>query len=493
MRQTDGTNTIDFQYDAGGRLVGFLCNEVPYYYLRNVLNDISGVVDGDGNVVAKYRYDAYGNTILASGTMAEINPIRYRGYYYDTETNWYYLQSRYYNPEWCRFISPDNLFIAGDAITGSNMYAYCNDNPILYVDPTGTAAEESFWGNVIGNAIWASAKLKSYVYLPVSWAAGALSHSALVTVKSNEKLNVESVAELPTVANALPIVKEKIADKAMPRVFAWAQEKFPVTTSTFNAPTGLRHFMPINMEFGAEWASYLLGFKYCEYGKYVNYTSSTDTPMWQSVVGYSPVYDFFFSVGGPIFKDKYPFMGNDNKYYIIWIWKADYWNLGAGAEIGIYSTDNPDNVEQEFYEVDTNLRLQVDMTVKYKTLGLFEKTLNHFEQENWWVCSFTPEVQLPNLNWLSVDLKVKFKDESLMTPFYLKKEDLDGDVDEWDEISWTDVAYTERATGHESHRCGCEHPALCACKDIYSCCSSPCMYYTENGDEFSGYQFNINY
>ena len=214
MRQTDGTNTIDFQYDAGGNLVGFLYNGVPYYYLRNVLNDISGVVDGDGNVVAKYRYDAYGNTILATGTMAEINPIRYRGYYYDTETNWYYLESRYYNPEWCRFISPDSLFVAGDAITGSNMYAYCNDNPILYVDPTGTAAEESFWGNVIGNAIWASAKIKSYVYLPVSWAAGALSHSALVTVKSNEKLNVESVAEIPTVANALPIVKEKIADKA---------------------------------------------------------------------------------------------------------------------------------------------------------------------------------------------------------------------------------------------------------------------------------------
>ncbi|MBR4049327.1 MAG: DNRLRE domain-containing protein [Clostridia bacterium] len=489
MRQTDGTNTIDFQYDAGGNLVGFLYNGVPYYYLRNVLNDISGVVDGDGNVVAKYRYDAYGNTILATGTMAEINPIRYRGYYYDTETNWYYLESRYYNPEWCRFISPDSLFVAGDAITGSNMYAYCNDNPILYVDPTGTAAEESFWGNVIGNAIWASAKIKSYVYLPVSWAAGALSHSALVTVKSNEKLNVESVAEIPTVANALPIVKEKIADKAMPRVFAWAQEKFPVTTSTFNVPTGLRHFMPINMEFGAEWASYLLGFKYCEYGKYVNYTSSTDTPMWQSVVGYSPVYDFFFSVGGPIFKDKYPFIGNDNKYYIIWIWKADYWNLGAGAEIGIYSTDNPNNVAQEFYEVDTNLRLHVDMTVKYKTLGLFEKTLNHFEQENWWVCSFTPKIQFPNINWLSVELKVKFNDDSLMTPFYdkWKKFDTSSDVnDDWDEVEMAPTPYISKETGHTTHKCNSEHPTECSCS--YTCCSKPCRYYSDNG-----YQFYINY
>lgn len=177
----------------------------------------------------------------------------------------------------------------------------------------------------------------------------------------------------------------------------------------------------------------------------------------------------------------------------MWIWKADYWNLGAGAEIGIYSTDNYDNFVQEFYEVDTNLRLQVDMTVKYKYLWLFERTLNQFEQENWLVCSFTPEVQLPNLNWLSVDLKVKFKDESLMIPFYKTKESLEKTDLKWDEVSWTDVAYTSRATGHESHRCACEHPALCVCKDIYSCCSSPCMYYTENGNEFSGYQFNINY
>ena len=80
-----------------------------------------------------------------------------------------------------------------------------------------------------------------------------------------------------------------------------------------------------------------------------------------------------------------------------------------------------------------------------------------------------------------------------MNPFYLKKEGLDGDENEWNEISWTDFTNTPRAAGHELHRCGCEHPALCVCKDIYSCCSSPCMYYTENGNEFSGYQFNINY
>ena len=77
--------------------------------------------------------------------MAELNPFRYRGYYYDNETGFYFLQSRYYNPEWRRFINPDTYFIAGeDVLNGSNMYAYCNGNPVMYKDPSGTGIKEIF-------------------------------------------------------------------------------------------------------------------------------------------------------------------------------------------------------------------------------------------------------------------------------------------------------------------------------------------------------------
>ena len=79
--------------------------------------------------------------MLATGSMAAINPVRYRGYYFDSEINWYYLESRYYNPEWRRFISPDCLFVAGDVVTGSNMYAYCNNNPTRDIDSTGSVPE----------------------------------------------------------------------------------------------------------------------------------------------------------------------------------------------------------------------------------------------------------------------------------------------------------------------------------------------------------------
>ena len=70
-----------------------------YYYDKNVLGDVMAIRDDNGNVVATYKYDAWGNITEQSGSMANVNPFRYRGYYYDVETGFYYLQTRYYDPE----------------------------------------------------------------------------------------------------------------------------------------------------------------------------------------------------------------------------------------------------------------------------------------------------------------------------------------------------------------------------------------------------------
>ena len=79
-----------------------------------------------------------------------INLIRYRGYYWDYETGYYWLQTRYYNPQWRRFLNADNRFIAGedvnDLLTASNMYAYCNGNPVMFVDPDGTSVIATILG-----------------------------------------------------------------------------------------------------------------------------------------------------------------------------------------------------------------------------------------------------------------------------------------------------------------------------------------------------------
>ena len=81
--------------------------------------------------------DAWGKLISSSGSLAEINPLRYRGYYYDTETGFYYLQSRYYDPVVSRFINADSFTSTGDGLLGYNMFAYCGNNPVCYSDPTG--------------------------------------------------------------------------------------------------------------------------------------------------------------------------------------------------------------------------------------------------------------------------------------------------------------------------------------------------------------------
>ena len=102
--------------------------------------------------VAHYAYDAYGNFEILQGkeenSIANINPFRYRGYYYDTETGLYYLISRYYDPETCRFISADSIeYLDPETLGGLNLYAYCGNNPVMSIDPDGLSWK-SFWKGV---------------------------------------------------------------------------------------------------------------------------------------------------------------------------------------------------------------------------------------------------------------------------------------------------------------------------------------------------------
>ena len=95
------------------------------------------LIDSAGETKATYSYDPYGQVLRANGAMAEINPLQYRGYYYESETGFYYLQSRYYNPVICRFINADSFVSTGQSFSGYNMFAYCNNNPVPNSDPTG--------------------------------------------------------------------------------------------------------------------------------------------------------------------------------------------------------------------------------------------------------------------------------------------------------------------------------------------------------------------
>ena len=140
MRESYGSNTLDFFYDANGTPYALKYNGTVYYYVTNLQGDVVQIVDSSGNSVANYEYDPYGKVISATGTLAEVNPIRYRGYYYDNETGLYYLQSRYYDPAIGRFVNADAYASTGQGLLGSNMFAYCGNNPINQDDPTGEVA-----------------------------------------------------------------------------------------------------------------------------------------------------------------------------------------------------------------------------------------------------------------------------------------------------------------------------------------------------------------
>ena len=136
------TTTLDFFYDESGRPFAF--NYTPegstpntYYYILNLQGDVVQIIDANGVMQAEYIYSPWGEIISAEGDLAEINPLRYRGYYYDSETGFYYLQSRYYDPENHRFINADSYASTGQGFLGVNMFAYCSNNPVNNFDNDG--------------------------------------------------------------------------------------------------------------------------------------------------------------------------------------------------------------------------------------------------------------------------------------------------------------------------------------------------------------------
>ncbi len=140
-----------YLYDENGSPIGMQCRTsamaegvfVNFFFEKNLFGDIVAVYNDSGVKVISYTYDAWGNhtsiwhNSSGNNIYAMYNPFRYRGYYYDAETDFYYLQSRYYDPVTGRFLNADGYINANGDLIGFNMYAYCSNNPVMYVDPTG--------------------------------------------------------------------------------------------------------------------------------------------------------------------------------------------------------------------------------------------------------------------------------------------------------------------------------------------------------------------
>lgn len=210
-----GNDTIYYIYDSTGSLIGLRYNENQYYYKKNIQGDIIGILDNNLEEVVKYTYDSWGkivsitdeqgNQITDPTHIGNINPYRYREYRYDSETGLYYLQSRYYNPEWGRFINFDNYGGQIGLLLSHNGYAYCGNNPANMLDNKGNFAV------VIGSVGWTAIKA---LLATVGVTVGSLIGGAIADEISNAREKVTTKENVDTV----PKQEEK-------KVQYWAADK----------------------------------------------------------------------------------------------------------------------------------------------------------------------------------------------------------------------------------------------------------------------------
>ena len=161
LREAWDGNTLVPLYDNEDSVCGILYNDNPYYFAKNQQGDIIAILDKDAQTVARYSYDAWGvctnattYTDLTNGIdIATVNPFRYRGYYYDKETSLYYLQSRYYDPNVCRFVSEDAVEVITLYDKFQNLYTYCANNSVFAYDTLGYFPIHLVVGTVAG-FIW---------------------------------------------------------------------------------------------------------------------------------------------------------------------------------------------------------------------------------------------------------------------------------------------------------------------------------------------------
>ena len=188
-QMTVGNDTLYFTYGLLGPTT-VTWNGTTYYYALNIQGDVVGIFNEEGNPVVTYAWDTgWGYNPIPEGVMAstlgELNPLRYRSYVYDSETGYYYLQSRYYDPEIGRFINADAFASTAQGLTGNNMFAYCGNNPVVRKDSTGAFWLSALVGavvNVVTTFVAAKATGQEYTWLDAGVAAVSGAANAIPVV-----------------------------------------------------------------------------------------------------------------------------------------------------------------------------------------------------------------------------------------------------------------------------------------------------------------------
>ena len=325
QKTSDGKGDMTFLHDDTGAYIGLIYEGVEYYYMKNVQGDIIGIVDAEGVIQAVYTYEPFGKLFsieTKSGflrydgdwSVGGMNPIRYRGYYYDYDTKLYYLNSRYYDPEVGRFISSDSVMGVNADMATYNLYAYCGNNPIIRCDVSGT-----HWDNIIDASLHIGNMLLLAVGIDTA-AVGAFF------------LNM-------------------------------SQDENGIYHASFNC--------------------------------------------WQQYAGYMYLYDVAFDIGTDMAAEEF-FFTYAGQGYTIWMWKGDYINFGAGAELGIYRGSSG------IRTVDKSLAMQMGMTLRYRG----DLIIDHYPEEyQWWITGFNPEYLNKHASDLTATFEVIFSNHEMYRAF----------------------------------------------------------------------------
>ncbi len=216
-------NIIQYYYNEAGSVIGLRYNGNDYFFRRTVQGDIIAILNTSGEVVVTYEYDPWGNILSTGGSMAATlgaaNPFRYRGYYYDNESGFYYLQSRYYDPATGRFLNADDTAYLGvtETTSGYNLFSYCENNVVNYCDYLGFFKVVRA---VVSVPIDVILSLLSPYLAPIKAAAkkfaGAALKSKLATplislIKFIAKVAGKLLTALKSIVNKIPFVGRKWA------------------------------------------------------------------------------------------------------------------------------------------------------------------------------------------------------------------------------------------------------------------------------------------
>ena len=341
-----------------------------HYCLHNAHGDITKLVDSAGNVQNSYSYDAFGNT--TSYTEKVENRFRYAGEQYDSIGKLYYLRARYYAPAMGRFINEDTYRGQIEDPSTQNLYTYCLNNPIIYIDPSGHRVEGDGGGKSkcgSGKDNKGTGKEKWTIAQPILDIADFLGNTFLESITFG-KVGTDELGAL-----ALNMYKDK---------------------------NGVYH---------------------------------ARTSAWQQIGGYNNLYDYIFDVGTSMATAKFEFTDDGGRDYILWAWKGDYINLGAEAELGIYSRDSGflgavdvSTPHDDHWLIDTSLAMPMTMTLKEGNTVIANYTPS---ESQWWITSFNPEYKNRKASQLSVKYTVDFTGNEAMYNAFLKSRDYKSHKDMW--------------------------------------------------------------